>query len=128
MRPAQAAGEGGEDFVVARRDLVGVVNRRRAGGEQVRQRRQGAGETFSATLCERTGFAERKILIKSRPDVYVVPRDVVVEWLGQRQYTMNKSKWIYCYNFRPSIAEQGHETPDLRNWRNRFDLIERAIG
>lgn len=83
---------------------------------------------FGCMLTPKGARLRHGIEVKSRPDVYVIPRDVVMKWLDQRHYALNKSKWIYCYNFRPSVAEQRHETPDLRDWENRFDIIEQAIG
>lgn len=75
-------------------------------------------------------LAKRPIPVKPYADFYVVPISVVRVWLDRKLAINARGNNLYLWKteLTPGTAEHRNQTVEFRDWRGKFDVIDRLIG
>jgi len=84
---------------------------------------------IGTTIDANVGRLRGKLPIREDVDYYIVPGSVVRDWVRTTKGRRGDSASIYLWRIerRPDSAEYRNQTRELRDWRNRFDVLERML-
>jgi hypothetical protein len=62
---------------------------------------------------------------KGEPDLYVLPRAIVLDWMTNHAQVSKQGAWLYQLRrpFSPNTQEHRHRFEHLDGYLSRFDLI-----